>query len=95
MDAEEKEDDQPSEEQQRPAVAGRPPLTLTVNVIHLQKKLKDLVKGSFEFRNSRNGTRVVTREMLDYSAIRAFFDDQKYHYFTFHAKVGEAYKGSH
>jgi hypothetical protein len=24
--------------------------------------------------------------MIDYSAIRAFFDNQKYHYFTFHAK---------
>jgi hypothetical protein len=23
---------------------------------------------------------------MDYSAIRAFFDDQKYHYFTFHVK---------
>jgi hypothetical protein len=43
MDAEEKEDDQLSEEQQRPAVAGRPPpivLTSTVNLIHLQKKLR-------------------------------------------------------
>jgi hypothetical protein len=55
MDTEEKEDDQLSEEQQRPAVAGRPPpivLTSMVNLIHLQKKLKDLVKGSFEFRNT-------------------------------------------
>jgi hypothetical protein len=57
-----------------------------VNLINLQKKLKYLVKGSFEFRNTRNGTGVVTGGMMDYSAIRTFFDDQKYHYFTFHAK---------
>jgi hypothetical protein len=66
-------------------VAGGPPpimLTSTVNLIKLQKKLKDC----FEFRNTLNGTRVVTRKMVDYSAIRAFFDNQQYHYFTFHAK---------
>jgi hypothetical protein len=48
---------------------GRPPpimLTSATNLIQLQKKLKGLVKGNFEFRNTRTGTRVVTKEMADF-----------------------------
>jgi hypothetical protein len=44
------------------------------------------VKGSFEFRNTRNGTRLVTREIVEYSSIRACFDNQQYNYFTFYVK---------
>jgi hypothetical protein len=33
-------------------------LTSTINLIQLQKQLKGLVEGSFEFRNTRNGTRI-------------------------------------
>jgi hypothetical protein len=87
MDAEETES--PAEEQTRPNVSGRPPpivLTSAVNLIHLQKELKGIVKGSFEFRSTRNGTRVVTREMADYSAIKDHFDSKAFHYFTFHPK---------
>jgi hypothetical protein len=83
------EEGQPSEGQQRSTGADRPPpivLTSSVNLIQLQKTLKDLVRGGFEFRNTRNGTRVVTREIVDYSAIWAHFDNQKYHYYTFHTK---------
>jgi hypothetical protein len=32
-------------------------------LIQLQQQLKGLVKGSFAFRNTRNGTRIVTKEM--------------------------------
>jgi hypothetical protein len=39
----------------------------------LQKQLKDLVKGSFEFRNTGNGTRVVTKEMAPWND---FLDDE-------------------
>jgi hypothetical protein len=88
MEAEESEP--PTEEQQTsPVVSGRPPpivLTSAINLIQLQNNLKSIVKGNFEFRSTRNGTRVVTREMADYSAIREYFDKNHLNYFTFHPK---------
>jgi hypothetical protein len=50
----------PPESQQKQAASsqiGRPPpivLTSEVNLIALQKQLKDIAKGSFEFRSTRN-----------------------------------------
>jgi hypothetical protein len=83
--------DNPEDElQQRPAsqMSRPPPIVLTSeeNLIRLQKKLKSLCKDSFEFRSTRNGTRVVTREMADFVAIRYYFDSQNLHYFTFYPK---------
>jgi hypothetical protein len=52
--------------------AGRPPpiiLTFATNLLQLQKH----TKGSFEFRNTKNGTRVLTKEIADFSAIKYFF----------------------
>jgi hypothetical protein len=43
----------------------------------LQKQLKELVKGNFVFRNTRYGSRVITKEMADFSAIKSHFDDQR------------------
>jgi hypothetical protein len=66
--------------------AGRPPpivLTSTVNLMSLQKELKVLLKGFFEFRNAKAGTRIVSREMADYSAIRHYLDCQHLNYCTF------------
>jgi hypothetical protein len=81
MDTEERNTDgenSTEEHQQAPSlVAGRPhPIVLTsaANLILLQKQLKGLVKGNFLFRSTRNRTRVITKEMADYSAIRAYFD---------------------
>jgi hypothetical protein len=76
------------EQQQQPpdSQRGRPPpiiLTSILNLIQLQKQLKGLVKGSFEFRNTRNGTRIVTKEMADYSAIKEYLSSQNLNYFTF------------
>jgi hypothetical protein len=68
---------------------GRPPpimLTSATNLIQLQKQLKGLVKGSFEFRNTRTGTRVVTKEMADFSAIKQYLNSQNLHYFLFFPK---------
>jgi hypothetical protein len=68
---------------------GRPPhiiLTSTINLMQLQKQLKGLVKGSFEFRSTRNGTRVVTKEMADFSAIKEYFNSQNLNYFTLFPK---------
>jgi hypothetical protein len=57
-------------QQQSPSTQrGRPPptiLTSAINLIEFQKKLKGFVKDSFEFRTTRNGTRVVTKEMADF-----------------------------
>jgi hypothetical protein len=44
------------------------------------------VKGSLEFRNTRNGTTVVTKEMADISAIKEHFNSQNLNYFTFFPK---------
>jgi hypothetical protein len=70
--------------------AGRPPpivLTSQVNLIQLQRQLKDLLKGKFEFRNTRNGTKVVTKEIVFFfSTIRAHFDSNNFPNFTFYPK---------
>jgi hypothetical protein len=79
------------EQQQQPpnCQRGRPPpiiLTSTVNLMQLQRQLKGIVKGSFEFRNTRNGTRIVIKEMADYSAIKEYLSSQTLNYFTFYTK---------
>jgi hypothetical protein len=38
-------------------------LTSTTNLIHFQKHLKDLVKENFEYRSSRNLTRVISKNV--------------------------------
>jgi hypothetical protein len=51
-----KNDSVNEQQQEPPSQAGRPPpIVLTqTNSIPLQKQLTELVKGNFEFRNSRN-----------------------------------------
>jgi hypothetical protein len=39
-----------------------------------QRQLKGLLKGNFELRSTRNGTRVFTKEMADFSTIRSDFE---------------------
>jgi hypothetical protein len=95
MDCAEMERGLGQEEQQTSASPGRPPpivLTTPTNLLQLQKGVKGLVKGNFEFRSTRNRTRVVTREMADYSAIRALFDGRNMNYYTFHAKSDKPIK---
>jgi hypothetical protein len=62
-----------SEQQQAPASqTGRPPpiiLTLTTNQMQLQRQLTVFINGNFEFRSTRNGTRVVTKEMADFNCV--------------------------
>jgi hypothetical protein len=77
------------EQQQQPpnSQTGRgPPIIVTsaINLIQLQKHLKGLVEVSFEFRNTRNGTRIVTKEMADCSAIKEYLNSQILNYFTFY-----------
>jgi hypothetical protein len=86
--------DAPATEPISPEVAaegktGRPPpivLTSTVNLTQLQKQLKGLAKDNFEFRSTRNGTRVVTKDMVDYQAVKTFLNTHSLPYFTYYPK---------
>jgi hypothetical protein len=75
--------------QESTSKSGRPPpivLTSTINLIQLQKTFKGFVSGSFEFRNTRSGTRIVTKKMADFSAIKTFLETNKLPFFTFFPK---------
>jgi hypothetical protein len=52
--------------------------------LKFQAEVKTIAKGSFEFRTIRNGIRVITREMADYSAIMRYLDTRKPPHFTFY-----------
>jgi hypothetical protein len=73
-----------------------PPIELasTINLIHLQKQLKGVAKDNFEFRNIRNGTKVVTKDMVDYQAVKNYLNTQSLPYFTFHTKIHKTNQGS-
>jgi hypothetical protein len=63
--------------QEAPGNSGRPPpivMTSTRNLIRLQSDVKDHVKGEYEFRNTRNGTRNIIKEMADYSAMKSYLE---------------------
>jgi hypothetical protein len=50
-------------EQEAPRKSGRPPptvITYTTYLIRLQINVKERVKGEYEFRNTRNGTLIIT-----------------------------------
>jgi hypothetical protein len=40
-------------------------------------------KGEYDFQNARNGTRIITKEMADYSAMKSYLEKNNFHYFTF------------
>jgi hypothetical protein len=89
MDCTEAEGGDNQDEQQTSGSADRPPpivLTTATNLLQLQKDIRVFVKGNFNLRSTRNGTRVVTRETADYSAIGAHFDGRNMSYYTFHPK---------
>jgi hypothetical protein len=52
----------------------------------LQKQLKNVVKQDFEFRTTRNGTKIITKNMADFHAIKSHFDAIKLSYYTFFPK---------
>jgi hypothetical protein len=58
-------------------------ITSTTNLIQLQSDLKEHVKGKYEFRNKRNGTRIIKTEMADYLAMKSYLEKHNLHYFTF------------
>jgi hypothetical protein len=72
-----------------PGKAGRPPpiiLTANTNLIQLQRQLKNVAKGDFEFRNTKNGTRVITKSMTDFKTVKSFFSTQNLSYYSFFPK---------
>jgi hypothetical protein len=50
------------------------------------------VKDIFEFRSTRNGTKVVTKEMANFSAIQSHFKNHNFPYFTFYPKSQKTIK---
>jgi hypothetical protein len=65
-----------------------PPIVLTsvTNLIQFQKQLKGVTKQIFEFRSTKNGTRVITKDMVDFKAVKAHFDSQNLSYYSFFHK---------
>jgi hypothetical protein len=61
-------------------------LTPTIHPIQLQKQLKSVVKGIFEFRSTRNGTKVITRSMADFQSVKSHFEDNNVFYYSFYPK---------
>jgi hypothetical protein len=60
--------------QEAPRKPGRPPpivMTSTTNRIRLQSDLKEHVKGEYVIRNTRNGTRIITKEPVEYSLMKS------------------------
>jgi hypothetical protein len=63
--------------------AGRPPpiiLISTTNQIQLQRQLKNVAKGDFEFPNTKNGSRVITKSMTDFEAVKSYFSNHNLAY---------------
>jgi hypothetical protein len=78
------------QQQQAPfSQTGRPPpiiLTSQVNLVQLQRQMKDLPKGNYVIHDTKNGTRVVTKEITHFSTICSHFESNNLPYFTFHPK---------
>jgi hypothetical protein len=65
-----------------------PPVTIRVslNLLNFQGELKPIIKDTFEFRTTRNGIKVVTKDTANYSALMRYFVASKIPYYTFHPK---------
>jgi hypothetical protein len=61
-------------------------LTSAANLIQLQKQLKNVAKEDFEFRNTRSRTRVITRDMADFLAVKSHFEGNNLSFYTFFPK---------
>jgi hypothetical protein len=71
-----------SPQEETPGKTGRPPpivTAATTNLLQLQKK-------TFEFRNTRNGTRVITKTLADFAAVKSYLENHNPPYFTFYPK---------
>jgi hypothetical protein len=71
MDVVEETANKPDTEEQQPSTSktGTPPpivLTSVTKLMQLQRQVKHIVTGSFEFRNIRSGTRIVTKKWQNF-----------------------------
>jgi hypothetical protein len=83
MDTETSDMEESPQEEATPGKTGRPPpivITATVNLLQLQKLIKSVVKKNFEFRNTRNGTRVITKTLGDFAAVKSYLETNNLHY---------------
>jgi hypothetical protein len=62
--------------------------------MQLQKILKGVARQNFELRNISSGTRVVTKDMVDYQAVRAHFDQNSPNLLYLLSQIGETREGS-
>jgi hypothetical protein len=62
-------------------------ITTQINMLKFQGEIKSIAKGSFEFRNTKNGTRVIVREMAEYLAIKSQLEKKKILFYAFHHKT--------
>jgi hypothetical protein len=67
-------------------------LTSTADMIQLQKHLKNFVKEMFEFRSTRNGTRVIMRGVADFQSVKFHFDASNLFYYSFYLKYEKPMK---
>ena len=45
-----------------------------------------MVKEIFDFRSTRNGTRVITRGVEDFQSVRSHFDTNNLYFYSFYTK---------
>jgi hypothetical protein len=89
MDTEASNTEESPQEEATPGKTGSPPpivITATVNLLQLQKLIKSVVKENSEFGNTRNGTRVITKTLGDFAAVKSYLERNNLHYFTFYPK---------
>jgi hypothetical protein len=72
-------------EQEAPRKSGRAPpvmMTSSTNLIQFRSYLKEHVKGEYEFRSTRKRTRIIIKEMVDYSAMKSNLEENNLQYCT-------------
>jgi hypothetical protein len=85
MDTESSGTKESPQEDSAPGKTGRPPsilITATTNQLQLQKFVKYMVKENFQFRNTRNGTRVITKTLANFAAVKSYLETHNLQYFT-------------
>jgi hypothetical protein len=91
MDIEDKAGDEGTKgSRQPPKCKGRTPpiiITTNINLIKTQREFKTIMKEDITLRNTRNGVRITTRTMDDYSVLKTHLDNNQTHYFTYHPKA--------
>jgi hypothetical protein len=56
--------------------------------------MKNVAKGDFQFRNTKNGIRVNTKSMTDFEAFKSYFSTHNLSYYSFFLKPQNPLKQS-